>query len=91
MNAHDEDDQEARLKKLLHEALPPVEYDTGGEAGPERDLWPAMLLRLDSESAAPASARRRYAWAWFDGALAAVLVGLAALFPAAIPLALYYL
>ncbi|MGA3372661.1 MAG: hypothetical protein ABSC48_12975 [Terracidiphilus sp.] len=76
------------MKKLLREALPPV----GAGAGPERDLWPAMLRRLDSESAAPATHDHwARSWAWFDGALAASLVGLAALFPAAIPLALYYL
>ena len=40
---------QARLKKLLRDALPPVD----GDSGPERDLWPAMLRRLDSESAAP--------------------------------------
>ena len=83
MNAHDQD----RLKKLLRETLSPVEAD----AGPERNLWPAMLLRLDSESAAPVPAGWAWNWAWFDGALAAGLVGLGALFPAAIPLALYYL
>jgi hypothetical protein len=85
MNVNDQDDQKARLKKLLQEALPPVE----GETGPERDLWPAMLRRLDAEPGAPAP--HGWSWAWFDGALAAGLVGLAALFPAAIPLALYYL
>jgi hypothetical protein len=85
MNVHDEDDQQARLKKLLREALPPI------DAEPERDLWPAMLRRLDAEPAAPDPHGWRWSWAWFDGALAAGLVGLAALFPAAIPLALYYL
>lgn len=80
MNAHDQDHQQTRLKKLLHEALPPVEAD----AGAERDLWPAMLRRLDASPAAPG-------WAWFDGALLAGLVGLAALFPTAIPVFLYCL
>ena len=46
MNAHDEDG----AKHLLRQALPPVE----GDAGPEHDLWPAMLRRLDAEPAAPA-------------------------------------
>ena len=79
MNAHDEDD----LKRLLRQALPPVE----GDAGPEHDLWPAMLRRLDAEPAAPAFS----GWAIFDGALLAGLVGLGVLFPASIPVFLYYL
>jgi hypothetical protein len=79
MNAHDEE----RMKKLLRQALPPVE----GDAGPGRDLWPEVLRRLDARVAAPASP----AWAWFDGALLAGLVGLAAIFPTAIPVFLYYL
>jgi hypothetical protein len=77
MNAHHED----RLKKLLQQALPPVELEPG------RDLWPAVLRRLDAKVAAPASP----GWAWFDGALLAGLVGLVAIFPTAIPIFLYYL
>jgi len=46
-----------------------------------------VLRRLDARAAAPASP----GWAWFDGALLAGLVGLIAIFPAAIPLFLYYL
>ena len=54
---------------------------------PGRDLWPDLLRRLDAEPAAPAFS----GWAIFDGALLAGLVGLAAFFPAAIPVFLYYL
>ena len=79
MNEHDEE----RMKKLLQQALPPV----SGDAGPERDLWPALLRRLDANSAVPASP----VWVWFDGALVAGLVALAAFFPASIPVLLYYL
>ena len=79
MNTHDEE----RMKKLLRQALPPVEDD----AGPGRDLWPDVLRRLDARVAAPASP----GWVWFDGALLAGLVGLAAIFPTAIPVILYYL
>jgi hypothetical protein len=79
MNTHDEDG----VKHLLRQALHPVE----GDAGPGRDLWPAMLRRLDAESAAPAFS----GWAVFDGALLAGLVGVAAIFPASIPVFLYYL
>ena len=79
MNVHDEDG----MKNLLRQALPPVEDD----AEPEHDLWPAMLRRLDAEPAAPAFS----GWAIFDGALLAGLVGLGVLFPASIPVFLYYL
>jgi hypothetical protein len=78
MNAHDED----RMKKLLQQALPPVD----GEAGPDRDLWPAVLKRLDAKPAGASSG-----WAWFDWALAVGLVLLVAFFPASIPVLLYYL
>ncbi|HEV2134476.1 MAG TPA: hypothetical protein VGR47_09435 [Terracidiphilus sp.] len=66
------------MKELLRRALPPV--DTGAE--PARDLWPLLLKRLDARPAAPA---------WFDWALIAGLLALAALFPTAIPVFLYYL
>ena len=79
MNAHEE---EERVKKVLQRALPPV----NPEHGPERDLWPKMLRRLDAGSTKPISG-----WAWFDAALLAGLVGVAALFPTAIPVLLYYL
>ena len=84
MNEHDEN----RLKKLLRHALPPTHTD----AEPSRDLWPAMLHRLDEESAAQVTlSHSGFNWAWFDGALAAGLVVLIASFPAAIPVLLYYL
>jgi hypothetical protein len=66
------------MKELLQHTLPPV--DAGAE--PSRDLWPLMLKRLDARPAAPP---------WFDWALLAGLVALAALFPATIPVFLYYL
>jgi hypothetical protein len=74
MNGNDEE----RLKQLLRGALPRVE----GESEPKRDLWPAVLKRLDEKPAAPP---------WFDWALLAGLVGMAAFFPSAIPVFLYYL
>jgi hypothetical protein len=74
---------EDRIKKLLRQALPPAEQ--GAERG--RDLWPAMLDRLKAQPAAEPEA----GWAWFDGALAVALVVLVALFPASIPVLLYYL
>jgi hypothetical protein len=74
MNTHDED----RVKQLLHEALPPVDPN----AEPARDLWPAVLTRMDARPAMPP---------WFDWALMGGLLGLAAFFPSAIPVLLYYL
>jgi hypothetical protein len=73
------------MKKLLQHTLPPVQAD----AEPSRDLWPAMLRRLDEDAAAPV--QPGFNWAWFDGALAACLALLVASFPASIPLLLYYL
>jgi hypothetical protein len=70
--------EDDRLRKLLRDALPPVE----SEAEPGRDLWPALLKRLDAKSASVP---------WFDWALLGGLMGLAAFFPAAIPVFLYYL
>lgn len=67
-----------RLKRLLQQALPPVETDPE----PARDLWPAMLRRLEE---------RPPAVPWFDWALAGGLAALFVVFPAAIPVLLYYL
>jgi hypothetical protein len=66
------------LKRLLQEAMPRIER----HAEPARDLWPGMLRRLDAKEARVP---------WFDWALIAGLVGMGALFPASIPLLLYYL
>lgn len=79
MNAHEKDNPEMdRMKKLLQQSVPSV----GAEPEPERDLWPAMLRRLDAKPAATP---------WFDWALLAGLVGTVAVFPAVIPVLLYYL
>jgi hypothetical protein len=84
MNTHDEE----RMKKLLRQSLPPVK----GDAGPERDLWPAMLRRLDATTTAHAlTGWAFFNSAWFDGTLLAGLVGLVSIFPSAIPVFLYYL
>lgn len=81
MSAHDEDS----VKQLLRRAVPPVEWD----AEPARDLWPAVLKRLDDDAAADAPVRSR--WVWFDAALLGGLAIMGISFPAAIPLLLYYL
>jgi hypothetical protein len=77
MNAQDED----RIKQLLKQTLPPVESN----AEPERDLWPAVLRRLDGDVA------QRKAVPWFDWALLGGLAVFAVSFPATIPVFLYYL
>jgi len=82
MNAHDED----RIKQLLQRALPPV--NSGAE--PSRDLWPALLRRVDAEPSAQLAALAR-STPWFDWALLAGLVVFAVAFPATIPVFLYYL
>ncbi len=86
MNAHDEN----RMKELLKQAVPPVAAD----AEPERDLWPAVLRRLDKDApvAINTSPVRSRQWVpWFDWALAGGLLVFAVLFPATIPVFLYYL
>jgi hypothetical protein len=82
MNAHDED----RIKQLLQQALPPV--DAGAE--PARDLWPAMLRRLDATPGASSRSPSRSV-PWFDWALIAGLIVFGVAFPATIPVFLYYL
>jgi hypothetical protein len=72
------ENEQARMKYLLQTALPPIEI----ESDPGRDLWPAVLKRLDAKPA-PVP--------WFDWALAAGTVALIAFFPAWIPVLLYYL
>lgn len=67
---------------LLKSAVPRV----GDDADLLRDLWPAMLRRIDEQSSRGASSVP-----WFDWALAGGLVAFAALAPRTIPVILYYL
>jgi hypothetical protein len=78
MNGQDEE----RMKILLRDAVPRVGHDTG----PVRDLWPAMLRRMDEQTVRGAASIP-----WFDWALAGGLVAFAAIAPRTIPLILYYL
>lgn len=100
MNAHDQNQndrmQNDRMKELLKQAVPPVAAD----AEPERDLWPAVLRRLDENpSAANDASARSMQWSmqwqrpipWFDWALVGGLIVFAISFPATIPVFLYYL
>ena len=83
MNTHDDD----RIKQLLQQSLPPVDP----ARSPSRDLWPAVLGRLDAESVRSATAPGPLRQNWFDWALLAGLVVFAFSFPATIPVFLYYL
>jgi hypothetical protein len=69
-----------RIEQLLKQSMPPL----GDQAGAElrRDLWPAMLRRIEA---------RRSAVPWFDWALLATVAAWLAFFPGAIPVLLYHL
>jgi hypothetical protein len=67
-----------RTASFLRQALPPVENPGDG---PARDLWPQMLGRLDEKRTVP----------WFDWAMLAGLCAVLLLFPASVPVLLYYL
>jgi hypothetical protein len=77
-----------RIRELLKQALPAIEV----EAEPNRDLWPALLKRLDTKHAKELQlGTARFRWVWFDAALLAGLAVMAVAFPTSIPLLLYYL
>lgn len=67
-----------RMQALLKAAMPRIAED----AEPTRDLWPDVLRQMASHHAKVP---------WFDWALAGGLIALAVVFPAAIPVFLYYL
>lgn len=72
--------EQKQIAQLLKNALPPASTGAGEE--PRRDLWPAMLKRLDERPAAVP---------WFDWALLAALAAWLLFFPEAIPVLLYHL
>ena len=72
MNEHDQ----KRIEQLLKKSLPPV----GAEL--RRDLWPAMLKRLEASSPAVP---------WVDWALLAMVAAWLVFFPGAIPVLFYHL
>jgi hypothetical protein len=74
-----EQDQE-RIQQLLSETMQPITGQVGAEL--RRDLWPAMLKRLEA---------RPLKVPWFDWALLAAVAALLAFFPGAIPVLLYHL
>ena len=74
-----EQGSERSLERLLRQSVPRIQDD----AELDRDLWPAMLRRLED--------RRKVHVPWFDWVLAGGLAALLAVFPAWIPMLLYYL
>lgn len=76
MNEHDQE----RIERLLRKTLLPISRRVGAE--PRRDLWPAMLKRLEA---------RPIAVPWFDWALLAAVAAWLLFFPGAIPVLLYHL
>jgi hypothetical protein len=80
MNTH----QQERMKQALRQAMPPVAASTE----PTPDLWPAMLRRMKEHAGA-------VPWLtsipWYDWCLLGSLAALLVVFPASIPLLLYYL
>jgi hypothetical protein len=72
MSEQDHDD----IRRLLQEAFPRVNDEL------RRDLWPAILPRLDTRA-------RRFVW--YDWALAGLAGGVIAAFPDLILVLLYHL
>jgi len=80
--------EKERIAKLLKQSLPRVEERVEeGDAHLGRDLWPAMLRRLQQ----PAERDPWFEGVWLDWALGAAVVAWLVFFPAAIPLLLYHL
>lgn len=73
MNDHDQEE----IGKLLREAFPLNEDEDGAEAGPRRDLWPAMMQRIEGRGLET----RRAPVPWYDWALASGLAVALAVFP----------
>lgn len=74
---HLQHEEEGELRTLLKREFPPLQ-----NAELQRDLWPQMLRRLDTQP---------LRIPWFDWALAAAVVAALLLFPNAIPALLYQL
>ena len=70
------------MSQLLKNTMPPMP----AEPEPPRDLWPAMLRRMDEQTT-----RSVVHVPWFDWALGGALLAVAAMAPRAIPVILYYL
>jgi hypothetical protein len=77
MNQDMNNEEERKLREFLRSSLP------GVDAEPRRDLWPAMLQRMDvsEQRAVP----------WFDWALLGFAAACLAFVPRIIPMLLYHL
>jgi hypothetical protein len=62
----------------------------GAGAEPDRDLWPAVLRKLD-EGAGQQFKPARLQWAWYDWAVLGGIVAVVAIVPESISVLLYYL
>lgn len=71
-----------RISQLLRSAMAPI----GNNPKMDRDLWPAMLRRMDEQVSGGAASVP-----WFDWALGGALLAIAAMAPRTIPVILYYL
>jgi type VI protein secretion system component VasF len=76
MNANEQE----RLVQLLKKSVPRLDGQAGAEL--RRDLWPAMLRRLEARPALVP---------WFDWALLAAVAVWLAFFPGGIPVLLFHL
>jgi hypothetical protein len=77
MNQDMKNDEERKLREFLRSSLPRV------DAEPRRDLWPAMLRRMDVREPQPVP--------WFDWALLGLAAACLAFVPRIIPMFLYHL
>ena len=74
-------DDHAKLQALIQKAFRPP-----ANAGLDRDLWPAMLRRLDRATGQP-----HPEWSWIDWMLGAAAAACLVVFPKAIPILLWHL
>ena len=75
-------EEEDSIARLLRDAMRPVVEQPESS----RDLWPAMLRRMDGQVS-----RGTASVPWFDWALGGALLAFAAMVPRSIPVILYYL
>jgi hypothetical protein len=79
------ENEQDRIKKLLQQALAPVEEER------QQNLWPGMLRLMNEHSVVSAGPTGGWQWTWLDGALALGILALIAVCPSAIPVLLYNL
>ncbi len=70
-----------RLRKTLQSAVPPIIH-----LGPQRDLWPQLLQRIEEPPL-----RMSLRMPWFDWALLGIAAAALLFFPVVLPALLYHL